>query len=238
MDRLDKILSLYHGLMSGLASSALQLSKESQEVASSWQSLPHWKFTRNSILTLKKKYEEGGYEIEGERSFSQSTLLVNDISAVIGINFQDAGRHISDYGAQASRSLAIQAGGILVNVVLIVWISYLFIRSIHQKFDEVITALGQSSEESNHSSTELNDACMRLSSGAQETAASIQETVSSMSEINSMVNSTLEKSKMTTSSSMMVSKMVDRGADTVSRLVEAMDDIRESNERLREVVMS
>ncbi|SMF49186.1 methyl-accepting chemotaxis protein [Pseudobacteriovorax antillogorgiicola] len=233
--QLSKILSLRTGMYASLNSEVLQLDEEGRSTREKWSKEEHWRYMEQSVKILLEGYTKGAYGITGEQSFATSTLVVQDISQLIDRNFKSAETFISDFGAQALRGLGVQLIGILVNFALIVAISIMSIRSIHQKIDELIAGLSKASDRSQNSSASLSRASAGLSRSAQDTAAAIQETVSSMSEINSMVSSTLEKSKMTSSSSQVVSKLVDRGGESVAQLVTAMGEVKQSNERLREV---
>lgn len=229
-----KILDFFTSMKVDLFSKALELDEESYDQREAIPDSTHWKFT-SALVDRMVLDDKVTWETDSTKTFEMTSMLVNEITQIIQRQFDIGEGLIDQVRDERLVNIAWQTGGILLNLLLIVWTSGVFIRNINTRMGNIINDLSHSATEATEVAKKIQFSSGSLSDSAQESAASIQETVSSMSEINSMVSSTLEKSKETSHSSNLVSKKVEEGATVVESLVQAMNGIREDNDRLREV---
>lgn len=127
--------------------------------------------------------------------------------------------------------------GILVAIAFLSSAYALYIAKVISSMLEKIGAeLSSAAETVKAVSTAVSDASHELSEATTEQAASIQETVSCMEEMSSMLAQTSTSAKQSSDAAAQSQRSVQKGSEVIGKMVDAMDDIHNSNSRLESIV--
>lgn len=126
---------------------------------------------------------------------------------------------------------------ILIGIALLSSAYALFIaKAISSMLEKIGAELSAAAETVKAVSMAVSDASHELSEATTEQAASIQETVSCMEEMSSMLAQTSTSSKQSNEAASQSQRSVQKGQEVIGKMVDAMDDIHNSNSRLESIV--
>jgi methyl-accepting chemotaxis protein len=118
-------------------------------------------------------------------------------------------------------SLAILLGLVVVN---------LFSVSFSKSLEKILHDLDSFGRMVEGASSRLFHGSQTLASASTEQAAGVQETMAAIEEISAMVSRNSDSANKSQSQSLEAEKSADRGQDTVHKMLESMQKIKESNE--------
>lgn len=118
--------------------------------------------------------------------------------------------------------------GFLLGGLLSFWI----VRDLTRTFSSVITDLSNSSGHVSQASTESASSANTLSEASTEQAASLQETMASIEEISAMVAQNAESANKAKSAVDANQQVSDEGSRSVSNMLKAIDEIKETNDKI------
>lgn len=230
-----EIASLEAKVKSFLSTSSLILTPEGEMKKSLFLKQKSWKDTERIFEGVVSKYQAGNFGVDPIKVFATVTKSVDYLGEIIAVE-GNAAAEIVENKLLSSR-ITFWFFLLLVTVSLAIpWtLSKSLINTIMVPVRSAIGELNRSTDKVSIASSRLTSTSTNMSSSFQETAASLQETVSTMSEMNSMLGTTLDKTKETHSASNSVASEVYEGEATVREMVESMVQIQEANSKLDEI---
>lgn len=129
-------------------------------------------------------------------------------------------------------SLFLNFAGAIIAII----ISYFLINPSIIKLREITKKLSTSGEQVHNTSKEVSETSNILSSNANSAAASIVETTASMEEISSMIQLNANNAIQAKDVSEETMMKATSGRDEVSKLVEAMSEIKVSSQKMVDII--
>lgn len=235
MDHLKSIIELNHGVQSSLNFSKSYLAAKSRESIENYATKSHWNSLEKAFQSILGNFNSGNFNVDTGNFLEDSALVVDDIGRTINHELEEIENQISNAKNEESMNLLKIIGSVLFNVLLISIILFFAIANIKNQLKRLMDRINNATNNVSSSSIKLANSSKNLASSSQETAAAIQEAVSSMSEINSMVAKSREKSQESKANSLGIQKKVQDANYTLEEMLNAMNALAESNEKLSQV---
>jgi methyl-accepting chemotaxis protein len=204
--------------------------KESYNVAESFKSGSKVLFS-SPALDLAKEGKKGTIDFvsyHGEKVLAYYTpVTLSDVTwyLITELNFEEVFA-----GVEAMKSQLIAV--LLVAAFLTSLFGWFYGGSIAKTLGNVITRLSKSNDQVSSASHESAAAATELSEAATEQAASLQETMASVEEISAMVNQNSESANKAKSTVESNAKASDDGKASVSEMIKAIGEIKETNDEI------
>ena len=218
-----------------LKSRALVLSSDGTKARNELFNKKSWRDANAFYLTIIDNFGTGSFGLNATMVFDTLTIVVDEIGSLRATEAKATIKTLEEDLFFARVALYGFAIFLLFSPMVPVKLGNWVVNAFMLPIKATIGELDRASKRISSASTHLTKASSTLSSGFQETAASLQETVRTMSEMNSMLGTTLEKTKETQASSNSVSLEVHEGDATVREMVRSMDEIQAANHQLEEI---
>ena len=164
----------------------------------------------DGVLQSAKDTSEGGMKDTSESANeAASSLSVASTTMVIGL-----------------------VAALVVGVLLAVFIT----RSITGPVRRIITGLASGGEQTASAAGQVSAASQSLAQGASEQAAAIEETTSSVEEMSSMTKQNASNANEAKSLAAGARASADKGAEAMTRMSRAIDDIKKSSDETAKIV--
>lgn len=174
--------------------------------------------------TVSQNRQEQAYKVLN-LSESSSKGGTKDIS--------DSVRDMSSLLSMASKWLCIV---LILAVILSFIIAFFITTGITGAITKVIDSLGSGASQIASASTQVASASQQLAEGASEQASSLEETSSSLEEMASMTRQNADNAKQANIFMVESADMVKVGQESMSRLTNAIDNIKKSSDETAKIV--
>lgn len=141
-------------------------------------------------------------------------------------------KSVKEVYSPALRILYYIGGASLLTLIAVLILGYSLSFKLTLPINEAGDELARVSSIVGENSNSMKENSSRLSESSGKVAAAIQETVSVLDELTSMVNRNLENVEASSERSDESQEMARKGDQSVKSMLEAMDDINHSNEKM------
>ncbi|MCD8352255.1 MAG: methyl-accepting chemotaxis protein [Planctomycetaceae bacterium] len=128
--------------------------------------------------------------------------------------------------------LLVSGIGIILGSIL----AWLTISRITRKLNEIITGLGESSEQVSSAAAQISGTAQSLAEGSTEQAASLEQTSSALEQMASMTRQNADNANKTNQTTAENNSMLAVGSKAVENMSQAMDEISDSSEKISHIV--
>jgi len=138
---------------------------------------------------------------------------------------------------KAGHSASIQLGILMLvscAVTLTCWL--LIAGKLTGKLNSIVGLLAEGSEQLASASEQISSASQSLAQGATEQAAGLEETSSSLEEMSSMTKQNAANATQANTLASEARKAADHGADSMKRMANAINDIRNSSDETAKII--
>jgi methyl-accepting chemotaxis protein len=124
----------------------------------------------------------------------------------------------------------------LISIALGVFIAFIVLRAVNRSISHVINGLTDNSNQVTSAAHQVASSSEELSQAASEQASGLEETASSVEELNSMIKKNADNSQKTSEIASSSKVSAERGKTVVRNMIEAIEDINNSNEKIMKSV--
>jgi len=121
-------------------------------------------------------------------------------------------------------------------VAVTIGVALVITRSITSPINRVIVGLRTGAEQVTSASGQVSSASQSLAEGATEQAAGLEETSSSLEEMSSMTKQNADNAQQASNLSVEARNSADSGAQAMSRMNNAIEDIRKSSDETAKII--
>ncbi len=165
--------------------------------------------------------------------FNKLDAYMTDLVAASKIS-QDAS--LSDTIAQGRKVVIWSLGVSAVGAVLAIFLAWRTISGIIAKLQGIIFGLGKTSSQVQSAAGSIAGASQELAEGSTEQAASLEETSSALEQMASMTRQNADNANKTNETTISNNKTIVLGAGAVNDMSQAMAEIKDSSEKIRNIV--
>jgi Methyl-accepting chemotaxis protein (MCP) signalling domain len=195
-------------------------------------------------MQFARKISNGG---SGEQAFDDMRDVLDQLSVAIGElvhmreeQMEERKEAAMQVAASTSRGasqmsmifLAIGAGALSVSILLALLIG----RSIVRALTNLGVRLSSGAEQTTSAAGRLSSSSQSLAQGASEQAAGIEETTSSVEEMAAMTKQNASSAKEAKSLADDARSFADKGAEAMTRMGRAIDDIKTSSDETAKII--
>ncbi|MEN0059424.1 MAG: methyl-accepting chemotaxis protein [Bdellovibrio sp.] len=211
----------------------LQLNTETQ--AAITETVPQMEEYIQHTLKIVDMSRNQGYQaaLAELPQFNESFKFLEEKMEKLGDLIEvDAARAHATGGTLRTVNLIVSILGAIVCLFGGYWITRGLVRQM-TSFTRRIEETGESLDKT---SSHLSKASQSLAQGATQSAASLEETVASLEQLSSMVNNNSGNAKSASGLSSESFEASRAGAESVQRLIQSMDSVRDSSNKIEEVI--
>lgn len=158
------------------------------------------------------------------------------VNALLKLQERDAQARVDHATAESNKATMISLVAILIGLMGGLGFGVVFSNRLSNSLRELVLDLDRGAGEVSSASGQLSQSSQQLSSGASGSAASLQESVASLHELSSMVKQNADNASQAAHLSTQGSTEVSAGVEGMGRLVNTMQAIHQSSQRIEEII--
>ncbi|HEY1628801.1 MAG TPA: methyl-accepting chemotaxis protein [Tepidisphaeraceae bacterium] len=126
--------------------------------------------------------------------------------------------------------------GVVLSAVLVTLTAWLIVRSIGEALAQVVSTLGENSNQVASASSHIASSSQSLAQGSSEQAAALEETTSALEEMSSMTKKNAETAQQAAALSEQAKASADRSNQAMGKMSVAINDIQKSASETAKII--
>ena len=224
-DEFTQLLSLNSGITANLASKGVQVAHENQQSLKKVKESSAWNSTQQALQKILTRADTGGFELDGSKFFSEMTIVVEDIGALISSEINAEKARLRTLESELLNKVTYTISGLIASLTIVIILSYFLTKSIVTPIRNNAEDLQKSTQNLSTTSDMLASSSTELSESATEQASAVQEIASSIDEIDAMTRRNAESATQSSGKSAKTREIVLSGKEQVDELIRIMEHI-------------